>query len=53
MAQVDMDAVVSQTVQSLGAENAMLRLELAAQRAANEALSKQLEEHEGDKPKEG
>lgn len=50
-AQPDMDAVVSQTVQQLGAENALLRLELAATRAALQAA--QPAEDAGDKPEEG
>lgn len=45
-AQIDMDKVVSETVQSLGAENAMLRLELNAQRAANAAQAERLAELE-------
>lgn len=43
---IDMDQVVQQTVQQLGAQNASLLLELNATRAANEALSKRVEELE-------
>ena len=39
-----MDAVVRRTLQELGAENAMLRLELNATRAAHEAAEKKLAE---------
>lgn len=44
MASVDMDAVVQATVRQLGADHAMLRLELNAQRALNEALAAELEQ---------
>jgi hypothetical protein len=47
MPSVDMDKVVNSTVQQLGAENALLRLELNAQRAANDALTELLAELEG------
>lgn len=39
-----MDQVVAQTVQNLGAENAMLRLELEAVRAARDSALRQIEE---------
>jgi len=38
-----LDQALAQVVQQLGAENAMLRLQLAAQQAMNAALTEQAE----------
>jgi hypothetical protein len=48
MPSVDMDKVVNSTVQQLGAENALLRLELNAQHATWDALARAGEEKDAE-----
>lgn len=43
---VNLDEAIQQTIQSLGAENAQLRLELNAERAATAAFRTRIEELE-------
>lgn len=50
MAEINMEQVTGQTVQQLGAENAMLRLELNAQIATVQLLTNELEAAKADAP---